>query len=190
MILFFISLIICIILHEFSHLLIAKLVKCKVEVFSIGFGKPIYTFEIGETRYNITPFLLGGYCKLKGEKELSNDKDAFCNLSYLRKFLLICAGCFSNILIGAIILFLGNIYHNYSFFYFGYLSLWLGISNLLPIPALDGSYLFLVWLEKFYGKEKGYLLLNKIVTIGFVIIMILNILSIPLLIYLLIIGVY
>jgi len=48
---------------------------------------------------------------------------------------------------------------------------------------LDGSYPILVGLEKIYGKKKGYKLMEKIVKIGFVIIIILNFACIPLLIY-------
>jgi membrane-associated protease RseP (regulator of RpoE activity) len=89
---------------------------------------------------------------------------------------------------GIIFLIIGKKFHIYALSYFGWLSLVLGIGNSIPFPALDGSYPILVWLEKIYGKEKGYRIMNEICRIGFIILMILNIACIPLLISLWKIG--
>lgn len=186
--LFLISLLICILLHELGHLFAAKLVKCKVEVFSIGFGKELFSFNYKGTKYRLALFPLGGYNKLKDELKYSRSKYAFTNLRYRDKLIIVSAGCLINVIIGIITLYLGKQLQNYNLFYFGWLSLVLGISNFLPIPALDGSYPILVWLEKFLGKKKGYLLMNKICKIGFIILMILNIACIPWLIKLIIKG--
>ncbi len=191
---FLISIYISIILHEAAHLLAAKAVKCKVEIFSIGFGTELFRIKYRDTIYRIALFPLGGYNKLEDELNYSKSKYAFTNLSYSKKMLIILSGCFINILTGIIacqiayripvdFFELGK-----SLFYFGYLSIVLGLSNLLPIPALDGSYVFLVWLEKFYGKKKGYAKMSSICRIGFIILMILNILCIPFLIYQFAIG--
>lgn len=163
-------------LHELAHLLAAILVGCGVEVYSIGFGKPFYSFSYRGIRFNIAPILLGGYCKVKGELENTSDKDAFCNLSYRKKALLVSAGCLINILTGLIPYYLGLRLQYFPLYFFGFLSIWLGVTNLIPFPALDGSYLILVWLEKFMGKEKGYALMGKIVRIGFIVVMTLNVL--------------
>lgn len=187
-ILFIISLIITICLHELSHLIAAKSVGCGVEVFSVGFGKPFYSFEFKGTRYNFTPILFGGYCKIKGESGISSEKDAFCNISYSKKLIIIVAGCFTNIITGLIALLIGHYFYISNLVFFGCFSIILGIGNLLPIPALDGSYPILVWLEKIYGKEKGYELMTKINKIGFIVLSILNVLCIPLIIYFLLSG--
>jgi len=50
---FFFSLLIAIVLHEAGHLIVAKLCKCKVEIFSVGFGKPLYKKQIKETAYQL-----------------------------------------------------------------------------------------------------------------------------------------
>jgi membrane-associated protease RseP (regulator of RpoE activity) len=128
---------------------------------------------------------LGGYCKLKDELEFSGDKDSFTNLTYSKKLFITVAGCLVNILIGIPCYIIGLKILNFNLFYFGAISLGLGITNLLPIPALDGSYPFLVWLEKFYGKEKGYTIMSKICRIGFIILMTANIFYLPYLFYLL-----
>jgi membrane-associated protease RseP (regulator of RpoE activity) len=183
--LFLISLIICIFCHEFAHLITAKKCGCGVLVFSIGFGKPIYSFEWKKTRYNFTPFLLGGYCKLEGELDgKSNSPIAFTNLSYRKKLMIALAGVTTNMLMGSMIFLIGRFIHCYTLTYFGYLSFLLGLTNAIPFPALDGSYPILVWLEKFYGKEKGYKLMGIVCKWGFIILMILNILCIPYLIHL------
>jgi membrane-associated protease RseP (regulator of RpoE activity) len=176
---FLIYLIISIFIHELGHLITAKIVKCKVEVFSIGFGKELFGFNYKGTRYRIALLPLGGYNKLKDELNYSRSKYAFTNLSYRKKVLIILAGSLANIIIGLITLIIGIHYLNYNSYYFGFLNLILGITNLLPIPALDGSYPWLVWLEKFMGKKRGYALMSKICKWGFFILMILNILCIP-----------
>jgi membrane-associated protease RseP (regulator of RpoE activity) len=185
---FLVSLYICIIFHELGHLFAAKIVKCKVEVFSIGFGKELFSFNYKGTKYRIALLPLGGYNKLKDELTCSRSKYAFTNLKYRDKLFIVCSGCVINIFMGLVAFNLGTHFLNYNLYYFGWLSLALGISNLLPIPALDGSYPILVWLEKIYGKKRGYEKMNKVCKVGFIILTILNIACIPLLIKLIIQG--
>ena len=179
-----------IILHELSHFIVAKLCECNVSVVSIGFGKPLYSFEWKETRYNITPWLLGGYCKLGGELESSPHLNDFCNLSYSKKISIALAGITTNIIIGLISLFLGKVFLNFYLFYFGYLSVGIGIMNGIPfIPCLDGGYVFYIpILTKIYGKEKGFKIFAKINKISFKFLMALNIACIPYVIYMLLKG--
>ena len=54
--------------HEFGHFLLAKLFDVKVTNFSIGFGPPIISGTIGETKYQISPIPLGGYVKFFGDE--------------------------------------------------------------------------------------------------------------------------
>ena len=188
MIKFIISLFFIVLFHEAAHLIITKLCKCGIDVFSIGFGKPIFKKKIGETTYQITPILLGGYCKLRDEINHSNDPKAFTNLTYRKKYFISIAGVTINIIMGIICIIIGKKFNLYNLIYFGNLSLLLGIGNAFPFPALDGSYPILVWLEKFYGKEKGYKLMNKICKIGFIVLMIINVACIPILIKLIMTG--
>jgi regulator of sigma E protease len=53
--------------HEFGHFLVAKLLKVRVEVFSLGFPPKLVSKQIGETDYRISVVPLGGYVKLLGE---------------------------------------------------------------------------------------------------------------------------
>lgn len=56
-----------VIFHELGHYLFARLFNVKAEIFSIGFGKKIWSKQIGETEWRIAPIPLGGYVKLLGE---------------------------------------------------------------------------------------------------------------------------
>ncbi len=187
---FVINLILIIILHELSHFLVAKAIKCKVLTVSLGFGKPIFKKKIGDTVYQITYFLFGGFCKLKGELKPTRAKGAFINLPYTKKFLIAVAGISMNLITGIIALITGYNWNNYYLIYFGLLSLNLGIVNILPIaPCLDGGYIFYFPLFiKLFGKKRGIEIFAKSVDISFKIITILNIISIPVLIFLIMIG--
>ena len=170
--LFFITLI-----HELSHLIVAKICKVGVEIYSLGLGKKLFGFKFHNTEYRISLIPFGGYCKLEDETKLSKSPTAFTNKKYRVKLFVILAGCIANIITGLIALYLIK-----PLFLFGYLSFWMGITNLLPIPALDGSYPFLFLLEKKYGKEKGLKIMSKIIRYGFVFLMILQVYVIILLI--------
>jgi len=181
---FLINLILIILLHEFGHLIVAKSLKCDVDIFSVGFGRPFWKKKIGSTIYQVTPFLLGGYCKLRHELSFTSDPRAFTNLTYLRKVLISLAGVTVNCLTGLLAWGLGLKFQNQYLLGFACYSLILGLSNLIPFPALDGSYPLLFLLEKKYGKEQGYKLIEKIVKWGFAVIMLLNVLFLPWLILL------
>jgi len=180
MLLFLATLTICIICHELSHFLAARLSGCGVEVLSIGFGRPLIKKKFGKTTYQIAPFLLGGYCKLKGELTTTGQSGDFVNLPYRKKFYIAVAGCYCNILMGAIAYWLCVPLQSYSLYYFAVLSFVLGISNLLPIPALDGGYIvYFPLFRKIYGVEKGLRVFRIVTNYSFIILMILNVLCIP-----------
>lgn len=176
---FFIALLISIIVHELGHLIAAKLCRCKVEIFSVGFGKPLFKKRIGQTIYQFCPFLLGGYCQLEDELKYSQSPTAFSNLPYRKKVLISYAGIIINNISGLIAMCIFWQNQSYLMYVFGSISIILAITNALPIPALDGSYPFLILLEKIMEKQKAYKIIERICKIGFIIIMTLNIICIP-----------
>jgi regulator of sigma E protease len=103
-------------IHETGHFVFARLSGITVEVFAIGWGKPLITWRRGSTEYRINFFPLGGYCRLKGADDLrqsleqqydhitSNPGSLFA-LSPLRRIPTFLAGALFN-LIGAFILFI------------------------------------------------------------------------------------
>lgn len=53
-------------LHEFGHLIPAKLFGVKVPVWAIGFGPKLFSKKIGETEYSFRLIPLGGYITMIG----------------------------------------------------------------------------------------------------------------------------
>ncbi len=56
-----------VVIHEFGHFVAAKLLDFKVLRFSVGFGRPLFRFALGETEYQIALIPLGGYVRILGE---------------------------------------------------------------------------------------------------------------------------
>jgi len=57
-----------VVIHEFGHFLVAKLLKIRVETFSVGFGPRIFGKKWGHTDYRLSAIPLGGYVKLGGDE--------------------------------------------------------------------------------------------------------------------------
>ena len=66
-----------ILVHEGGHFLAARLMKIKVNEFSIGMGPKIFSFTKGETKYSLRWILFGGYCTMEGEEEDSESYPCF-----------------------------------------------------------------------------------------------------------------
>ena len=56
-----------VVVHEFGHYLFARIFGVKAEIFSIGFGKKMWSRQLGETELRVSLIPLGGYVKLLGE---------------------------------------------------------------------------------------------------------------------------
>ena len=57
-----------VILHEFGHFIVAKILGIRVETFSFGFGPRLLGAKKGTTDYRISAIPLGGYVKLGGDE--------------------------------------------------------------------------------------------------------------------------
>ncbi|MEE2982872.1 MAG: RIP metalloprotease RseP [Pseudomonadota bacterium] len=55
--------------HEFGHFWVAKRLGVKILKFSVGFGKPLWRRQAGETEFVIAVVPLGGYVKMLDERE-------------------------------------------------------------------------------------------------------------------------
>src|SRR5215467_14417546 len=96
-----------ILIHEFGHYAVAKLLGVRVEQFAIGFGKRLIGFRKGETDYRINAIPLGGYVKMSGENpmdERTGDPREFLSHSRWHRFLIAIAGPTMNILLAIILL--------------------------------------------------------------------------------------
>jgi regulator of sigma E protease len=91
-----------ILIHEFGHFAVAKLLGVRVEQFAIGFGTRLIGFKKGETDYRINLLPLGGYVKMSGENpmdERTGDPREFLSHSRWHRFLIAIAGPAMNILL-------------------------------------------------------------------------------------------
>jgi regulator of sigma E protease len=94
-------------IHEFGHFAMAKLLKIKVLVFSLGFGPKLIGFTRGGTEYRLSPFPIGGYVKMAGETyddERKGDPGEFLSHPKWHRFLVAVSGPFMNILLAVFIL--------------------------------------------------------------------------------------
>lgn len=89
--------------HELGHFLFAKFFGVGVEKFSLGFGRKLAGWRIGETEYLISAFPLGGYVKMVGEGEdadllPADDPRSFQNKHPFKRMLIVFAGPLFNLL--------------------------------------------------------------------------------------------
>ena len=72
---FLIVLSIIVIVHEFGHFSVARMLGIKVDEFSFGFGKELYAYQKqGGTRFKFCLIPLGGYVKMAGDDDASSLK--------------------------------------------------------------------------------------------------------------------
>jgi len=92
--------------HEFGHFAMAKLLKIRVLIFSLGFGPRIAGFTRGGTEYRLSPVPLGGYVKMAGEafdEDRQGAPDEFLSHPKWHRLLVALAGPFMNILLAVAI---------------------------------------------------------------------------------------
>lgn len=87
--------------HELGHYAAARFFGVYVEVFSIGFGKKIASFQWLNTRWQISAIPLGGYVKMKGQDDLdpaalSHDNDSYNSKKPWQRIIILLAGPAAN----------------------------------------------------------------------------------------------
>ena len=89
-----------IIIHEGGHFVAARLMKIKVNEFSIGMGPKLIQFKKGDTKYTLRLILFGGYCAMEGESEDSDDENSFAKKKVWQRFFVVVAGALMNLILG------------------------------------------------------------------------------------------
>lgn len=92
-----------IIIHEGGHYFAARLMKIKVNEFSVGMGPKIFQITRKGTKYTLRWILFGGYCSMEGEDEESDDKNAFFNKKVWQRIFVVVAGAVMNLILGFVI---------------------------------------------------------------------------------------
>src|ERR1039458_7115173 len=97
-----------VIVHEFGHFAVAKLLKVRVEAFSFGFGPRLFGFKYGETDYKVCLLPLGGFVKMTGENpgegEPVDDPAAFSSHPRWQRMLIGVAGPISNFILAFVLM--------------------------------------------------------------------------------------
>ena len=92
-----------IIIHEFGHFVVARLLNIEVEEFGVGFPPRLATlFEAGGTKFTLNWLPLGGFVRPKGENDPSVEGGLAAASPWVRLAVLV-AGPFSNILVGVVL---------------------------------------------------------------------------------------
>ena len=105
-----------IVVHEYGHYFVARLVGVKVLRFSVGFGKPVWSRKMGRdgTEWAIGLFPLGGYVKMLDEREGKVPPEelhrSFNRQAVWRRMAIVVAGPAANLLL-AVVVYWGLFWH-------------------------------------------------------------------------------
>lgn len=96
--------------HELGHYTAARLMGVYVEVFSIGFGKKLFSFHKWNTQWSISAIPLGGYVKMKGQDDsdptnISNDEDSYTTKTPIQRIFILLAGPLANFVLAFVLYF-------------------------------------------------------------------------------------
>lgn len=93
-----------ILIHEFGHFAVAKVVGIRVNEFSIGMGPKLFQKKKGETEYTLRALPIGGYVKMEGEDEASDDPRGFNKVPVFSRIAVVAAGAIMNFISAILIL--------------------------------------------------------------------------------------
>ena len=109
-------------IHELGHFLFARLFGVRVEIFSVGFGPILFSYNDKKgTKWQVAAIPIGGFVKMYGELNVSpevameNNKKGSFQFAYpWQRLLIVFAGPFFNflltiILIAGIYIFFGKV---------------------------------------------------------------------------------
>ena len=99
--------------HEYGHFIVARLCNVKVLKFSVGFGRPIYSYisKITKTEYSLCMIPLGGYVQMLESKNADGDSNdvkesdhEFCfdKKSVYQRFAIVAAGPIFNLILAVV----------------------------------------------------------------------------------------
>ena len=102
LLIFLVVLSVLIIVHELGHFFLAKRCGVRVEKFSLGFGRALYSRKNKDTEYSLSAIPLGGYVKLAGDnlEEFTGQDFEYYSKSIWQRALIILCGPLANYLLG------------------------------------------------------------------------------------------
>ncbi len=118
-IIFILTLLGLVVIHELGHFLVAKRFGIKVLEFGFGIPPRIFGKKIGETLYSINALPLGGFVRLLGEDEggtVKSDRD-FRAKPVSQRIAVVVAGVSMNLILAWVIFYTVIIYQNFKIIY-------------------------------------------------------------------------
>lgn len=91
-------------IHEFGHFITAKLSGIIVHEFALGMGPKLLNWKGKETTYSLRLLPIGGYVRMEGEDEASDNPGAFNAKSPWKRLAVIVAGPFMNFVLAIVII--------------------------------------------------------------------------------------
>ena len=89
---------ILVLVHELGHFSIAKLFKVKIIEFGLGYPPRLFSFTFKETVYSLNSLPLGGFVRMLGEEE-SSEQGSFSRKSPWQRLAILSAGSAMNLLL-------------------------------------------------------------------------------------------
>jgi regulator of sigma E protease len=92
-------------IHELGHFSMAKFFNVKVLTFAFGFGKELFGFTKGETRYSLRAIPFGGFVAMEGENpdEATGKEREYFSISWWKRILICFFGPFLNYVLAVFI---------------------------------------------------------------------------------------
>lgn len=105
---FIVTLSILVTVHEYGHFLVARLCKVKVLVFSVGFGRVLWSYTGKQgTQFCLAAIPLGGYVRMLDEREAAVPEalksQAFNNKSLAARAAIVSAGPMANFVLAVLV---------------------------------------------------------------------------------------
>jgi len=91
-------------IHELGHFATAKMSGITVHEFALGMGPKILSHQGQETLYSLRLLPIGGYVRMEGEDELSNDDGSFSQKSPWKRLAVIAAGPIMNFVLALVVI--------------------------------------------------------------------------------------
>ena len=92
-----------VVVHEYGHFVAARKNGIMVEEFAVGMGPVIFSRKKGETLYSIRAFPIGGFCKMLGEEDESDDPRSFSSKKVWQRIVVCMAGVVMNFLLAVVL---------------------------------------------------------------------------------------
>lgn len=92
-----------VLIHELGHFIAAKLSGVVVEEFALGMGPTIWSLTYKGTIYSIKLFPIGGFVRMLGEEDSSDEPGSFSAQPISRRLFIISAGVLMNVVLASLL---------------------------------------------------------------------------------------